>query len=89
MAFTATVIKETVHGNQRVTHFTVVADAASGVVDSQMGYVEAINFAPVSMATAGGKFKANLNDSSATANGKVFVSSVASGDVFFLTVYGR
>lgn len=88
MAFTATLRKETVWGSQRCCQYLVTADAASGSVSTGLGFVDAIAVTPVSMATAAAKFKANLNDSSATANGTVFVSSAVNGDVFFLTVYG-
>jgi hypothetical protein len=89
MAFTATLRKNAIAGNQRVCEYLVTADAASGMVATPLGYVESLAIGPVSMGTAAGKFKANLNDSSATANGTVFISSIANGDVFFLTVYGR
>lgn len=89
MAFTATLRRLATQGNQRVAEYSVAADAASGMVATPLGFIDAVAIAPVSMATAAGKFKANLNDASATANGTVFISSVASGDVFFLTVYGR
>jgi hypothetical protein len=89
MAFTATKLKGSVHGDQRVEQYLVAADAASGSVATGLKYVDCVTFAPKSMATAGGKIKANLNDASATANGTVFVSSVASGDDFYLVVFGR
>jgi hypothetical protein len=89
MAYSVTTIRETVFGNQRVTQLQVTADAASGAVDAQMGVVESVQVTPISMATAAGKFKPNLNAASAASNGNVFVSSVAAGDVFFMTVYGR
>lgn len=88
MAFTATLLKTTVFGDQRVQHYSVVADAASGSVSTGLGYVVACGYAPQSCATAGFKIKANLSAASATANGTVMVSSAANGDVFFLTVYG-
>lgn len=89
MAFTATKIFGSVHGNQRVEGYEVLADAASGVIATGLGYVDGIAVAPVSAATAGGKFKRNLDATSALANGSVFVSSVANGDVFYVTIYGR
>ncbi len=89
MAFTVTKVFATVHGNQRVEGYEVTADAASGVMATGLGYINGVAVAPVSAATAGGKFKRNLDASSATANGSVFVSSVASGDVFFVTIFGR
>lgn len=89
MAYTGTLVRETVFGNMRATILRVSADAASGSVDSQMGYVEGFSLSPVSMGTAAIKIKPNLDATSATANGKIFVSSAVSGDDFFLTIYGR
>lgn len=89
MAFTASLRKSTVFGNQRIAQYLVTADAASGSVATGLQYIDAIAYAPVSAATAGFKIKANLDATSATSNGTVFVSSAANGDVFFMTVYGR
>lgn len=89
MAYTATKIFTTVHGTQRVIGFEVTADAASGAVATGLSYIDGISIAPISMATAGAKFKRNLNAASATANGTVFVSSAANADLFYLTVFGR
>lgn len=89
MAFTATLVKNNVMGNERVVVYNVTTDAASGVVATPLGLIDFVSFAPISMATAGVKFKINLNITSAASNGVVFVSSAASADNFFLTVYGR
>lgn len=89
MAYTATKLKGDVHGSQRVEQYLVTADAASGVVATGLQYVDCLSFAPKSCATAGFKVKANLSAASAAANGSVMVSSAASGDDFYLIVYGR
>ena len=89
MAYTASLVKSTVFGDQRVQQYQVTADAASGSVSTGLSYIQSISFSPISMATAGPKIKANLDATSATANGTVFVSSAANGDAFFLTVFGR
>lgn len=89
MAYTATLQKNNVMGNQRVAQYLVTADAASGIVVSSVGLIDCIAVAPVSMATAGVKFKINTTSASAVANGTILVSSAANGDAFFLTVYGR
>lgn len=89
MAYTATIQKKTVFGNQRVEQYLVTADAASGSVTTGLSVVESAGICPVSMATAGIKVKINTSAASAAANGQVLVSSAVSGDAFFLTVYGR
>src|SRR5678816_2679121 len=80
MAFTATLKKHAISGNERVAIYQVAADAASGMVVTPLSYVDAVTWAPISMATFGGTIKINTNDSSAVANGTVFISSVANGD---------
>lgn len=90
MAYTATVVDKTVFGNKRVHIFDVTADAASGSVDSGMSYIDAIQVSPVSMATFSlVKFRPNINAASAASNGLVMISAAASGDRFFLHVYGK
>ncbi len=91
MAYTATLIKHNVIGNQRMLQYNVTADANSGAVATPLGLVESIVFTPISMntLTITPKFKPNLSAASAAANGSVFMSSCTNGDNFFLIVYGR
>lgn len=90
MAFTVTVVNRTVMGNKRVDLLDVTADAQSGVVATGMKYVDAFSVGPVSMATVSlVKFRPNIGADSAAANGSIMVSGSASGDRFFLTVYGK
>ena len=89
MAYTSTEQKNEVFGASRVRFLKISADAVSGVVDSGMSVVYAAHISPISMATSGVKVKANASSASATQPGKVNVADAASGDDFYLTVYGR
>lgn len=89
MAYTGTIVKSTVMGNERVVLMDVTSDAASGSVVTGIGIIDAIAMSPISCATAGFKVKANLTTGSSVANGTIFMSSTASGDRFYLIVYGR
>lgn len=90
MAYTATLVKNDVQGSTRVKVFDVTADAASGVVDSGHSIVLWHQVSPISMATMSlVKFRPNINAASAASNGNIMVSGAASGDRFFLTVYGK
>lgn len=89
MAYTAVIAKQTVHGDQRTIQYEITADAASGSVATGLQYIDSIQVTPISMATTAGKFRRNLNAASAAANGSVMVSSIASGDVFYMQVYGH
>lgn len=89
MAYTATVVKKTVFGNERVVVFDVTADAQSGVVDAGM-YVDAFSTGPISMNTNSlVKIRPNINAASAASNGNIMISGCTSGDRFYLTVYGH
>jgi hypothetical protein len=67
----------------------VTADANSGSFQTGLQVVEALVYAPVSAATAGQKFKANLNASAVTTNGYVFASSCTNGDQFTVIAIGH
>lgn len=89
MAFTATLAKKTVHGDQYVWQGTVTADAASGVVSFGFAAITHAHVTPKSATTA--YYVARINALAATTAsvGDLAISGVASGDEFFVTVYGR
>lgn len=89
MAYTSTLVKNSIMGNERVAIYNVTADAASGSVITNLGTIDAIQVTPISMATICGHFRINTNNLSAAANGQVFMSSLASADNFFLICYGK
>lgn len=89
MAFTATLLKKSVHGDERVEHYLVTADANSGSVSTGVGVITLAHLSVKSAATGAQKVKANLSAASAAANGSLFLSSCTSGDDFYVTVYGR
>jgi len=89
MAFTVSSTAKTVFGNKRVYDFRVTADAATQTIITGLGTVESANFTPESMTTAAAKLRLNQDTSGTAANGSVAISGVASGDVFYLKVYGN
>lgn len=89
MAYSKASTVQSVWGNKRAVSFVLTADAASGAVDTGLSVIEAVMVAPVSAATAGPKFKINKNSGATASNGSLFVSSAASGDDFYVTVFGR
>jgi hypothetical protein len=80
MAFTVSANKS-VFGNKLVHICTVTADAASGTVPTGMTAVEGWTLGPLSMATSAIKIAASA--------GTVTISNAASGDAFYLTIFGR
>jgi hypothetical protein len=89
MAYSATVANKSVYGDARVHHLVVTADAAAGSVDTGLGLVHAIQLTLKSATTAAIKTRINVLESATAAAGYVAISGAASGDEFFLTVFGR
>lgn len=89
MAYTATLAQKTVFGNQNVWQGVVAADAASGTVTFGFSTILHVDWSPVSMASAGIRVRKNATAAGVAAAGTLGVSGAASGDEFFLTVFGR
>lgn len=88
MAFT--VSREFVNiSNKRVALISCSVDSASGNINTGLKIVEHIAFAPVSMANAQPIFKKNIGSGATSVPGNININGATSGDVFFLTVYGR
>jgi hypothetical protein len=75
--------------NERKVCFELTLDAASGAVDTGLSVITGVSIACKSAATAGFKVKANQNSAGTALNGSLFLSSAASGDVLYVTVFGR
>ena len=89
MAYTVTK-KVSVFGNERVVLMDVTADATTQAIFTGLGFVEGISICPLSMTTTTvPKIALNVTASGAAANGYVAMSTVISGDHFFMVVYGR
>lgn len=94
MAYSNTVALKSVFGNARVAILSCVADAASGNVSGGgVAYLFAATLSPISMSTANSiyypRVKINVLEAGTAANGSVGLSGLTSGDVFYLTLYGR
>lgn len=88
MAFTIS-REQTTFGNKKVTLLSCSVDSASGNIDTGLAVVDAFSLAPVSMASAGIILKRNVGSGATSRAGIINVNGATSGDVFFLTVYGR
>jgi translation initiation factor 1 (eIF-1/SUI1) len=76
-------------GNKKVAMISCSVDSASGNVETGLSVVEHVSFAPISMATAAIVLKKNIGSGATARNGMVNINGAASGDVFYLTCYGR
>lgn len=91
MAFTATLKRQTVLGNQRVCIFDCTADAdgEDNIQIKQLNNVESVAIGIASMDSGCHSLRCNQNSSGVAAMGYVGASGFASGDHFYLTVYGN
>ena len=89
MAFTATVDKKTVFGDERIIHYSITADAATAAIDTGLDTVIAVSCAPKSMASAPYSIKCDELAAGTAAAGYIAITGVASGDDLYVTVYGR
>jgi hypothetical protein len=88
MAFTVNK-EQSVFGNKRIVLISCSVDSASGNVDTGLSQIDGFSFAPVSMATSSLTLKKNVGSGATSRPGILNVNSAASGDSFFLVVYGR
>lgn len=89
MAYTKTLIEDSVHGNHRVRIFTVVADAAVGNIDTGLNKVSAVSISVQTAATAGFAVYINKSTTAAVSNGKVAFASAAANDNFNIICWGQ
>lgn len=87
MAYTVTRYA-TVFGNKQVRMIKVTADAATQTVETGLRVVEHFSVGYGSMTTQGVKCYINSNASGVQSNGVLGMSGFASGDDFYVTVYG-
>jgi hypothetical protein len=89
MAFNNSLLERTTFGNKSVQVYSCVADGATGTVVTGLQSVDFIQVTNKSMTTGATKFKTNVGVSGTAIAGTVAVTGAASGDEFYITVYGR
>lgn len=88
MAYTVTKAQQTVMGNQRVWQGVITADAAEGEVRFGFNNLLHVQATAKSAASSSHHFAINLDSSGVASAGCLGISGVASGDDFYVTVYG-
>jgi hypothetical protein len=89
MAYTVSHLAKSVFGNKRVEFLRVTADDGTGEVDTGLTQIEGImGYAPQSMTTAIVRLKINVRAAGTAAAGFLAVTTITSGDVFFVSVVG-
>jgi len=81
--------ESTTLGNKKVAFLSCSVDSASGNIDTGLGVVDHVSICPISMASAAIVLKKNIGSGATSRPGVININGAASGDVFFLTVYGR
>lgn len=89
MAYTVTKAQTTTFGNQRVWQGVVTADATTGVVSFGFQHIYHVQATAKSAASAPNLFSANETATGTESQGDLAITGVASGDDFYLIVYGR
>jgi len=89
MAYTVAVSKKTVHGDERVHHLVVTADAATGNVDTGLNYIHGVAWSAASAASSSQHIRKNVGAESTALVGVLGISGVASGDEYQITVWGK
>lgn len=78
-----------VFGNKAVALLSCSVDSASGNIDTGLSVVDHVSLCPISMATSAIILKKNIGSGATARPGIININAAATGDVFFLTVYGR
>lgn len=89
MAFTTSMLFQTVFGNMRVQIFDVTADATTGVFSTALNAYYGAFLNPKSMASAPYSLKENELCAGTASVGDIGVTGVASGDKFQVIAFGR
>ena len=92
MAFTVTKVDKQSVGARLAVTLEVTADAAThtiGSVDTGMKIIDYFQLGVQSAATGHFHVGINVDAVGAASNGAIAVTGIASGDQFFITVYGR
>jgi hypothetical protein len=89
MAWTETENFSTVFGNLRVKGYSLTADSATLEIDTGLDFVNHIEITKSSHASQPHTYAKNVLSAGTASNGFVAITGAASGDDFFMTVYGR
>lgn len=89
MAFTVSSIAKPAFGNQRVHVMRVTTDSAENVVETGLQLIHWHEISWIKCTDAAFSARENAGTTSTVLAGTIGFSGVASGDIFFLTVYGR
>ena len=88
MAYTTSMNMKTVLGNQRVHGYKITADDATAEIDTGFDVIEHFS-AHQNVTSTNVSILPNVLTAATASNGTLAITGATSGDVFFVTVYGR
>jgi len=89
MAYTVSVLRQSVHGDERVHHLKVTADATTYNINTGLDVVYNYALGIASMTAVTSHFYINSGAGGTALMGYIGASGLTSGDEFYMTVYGR
>lgn len=89
MAWVTTKKFEYAVGNHKCQHWDLTADAATLELDTGLGVVDSVVLNIASGASAPVLCKKNVLSAGTASNGYVAITGAASGDDFYITVWGH
>ena len=89
MAWTTTKVEQFNTGNVACQLWELTADSATVELDTALDVIRSAVLSPASIGTANTKYGINALSAGTASNGYIAITGAASGDEFYLTVYGR
>jgi hypothetical protein len=88
MAYTTSFTMKTVLGNERVHGYKITADGATAEIDTGLDVINHFS-AHQNVTSTNVSILPNVLTAATASNGTLAITGATSGDVFFVTVYGR
>ena len=89
MAFNNALLERMSMGNKQVQFYSCVADGATGTIATGMKAVDAVAITPKSFASTPVHTAINAGVSGTSTAGTVAVTGAASGDEFYMVIWGH
>lgn len=89
MAFSNALLERMSSGNKKMQFYSCVADGATGTIVTGLKSVDAVAATPMSFASTPVHFNINEGVSGTSTAGTIAVTGAASGDEFYLVVWGH
>lgn len=89
MAFSNSLLERSTMGNKKVQFYSCVADAATGTIVTGLKSVDMAQMTPKTFASSPVHLAINAGVSGTSTAGTIAITGAASGDEFYVIVYGH